>query len=83
MTLVRVPRVAVTVMPADGLTPAAPLPGVITTRGAGAVALAVGLAAAAGLAWVVPCPLPVQAAASKASAVMAAAWPSAGSRSSW
>ena len=69
MTLVRVPRVAVTVMPADGSTPA-PLPGVITTRGApGAVALAVGLAAAAGLAWVVPWPLPVQAAASRASAV--------------
>src|SRR5207247_8684594 len=59
-------------MPADGLTSSAPLPGVIVTRGAGAVALAVGLAAAAGLAWVVPCPLPVQAAASRASAVMAA-----------
>jgi len=57
VTLVSVPRVAVTVMPADGSAPAVPFAGAIVTRGASAAALALALALAwalalaAGLTW--------------------------------
>src|SRR5580704_18627838 len=72
MTFFNVPRVAVTVMPADGLASVTPFAGVIVTAAAGAAALVLGVAAA-GLTWLVLCPAPEHAAASSVSAARAAA----------